>query len=67
MNSYCKHALHQIRVAVNSIIELVDCLEENDLQQRPTANKHSIGSYWSILRQFVERIIILLMVKIKRK
>ena len=43
MNSYCKHALHQIRVAVNSIIELVDCLEENDLQQRPTANKHSIG------------------------
>src|SRR4051794_26547479 len=43
MNSYCKHALHQIMVAVNSIIELVDCLEENDLQQRPTATKYSIG------------------------
>ena len=43
MNSYCRHALHQIRVAVDSIVELVDCLEENDLQQRPTTTKHSIG------------------------
>jgi len=35
--------LHQIRVAINSLVELVDCLEEHDLQQRPTAAKHSIG------------------------
>ena len=43
MNSYCKYGLHQIRVAINSLVELVDCLEEHDLQQRPTAAKHSIG------------------------
>lgn len=43
MNSYCRYALHQIRVVVDSLVELVDCLEEHDLQQRPTAAKHSIG------------------------
>jgi len=43
MNSYCNHTLNQIRIAVDSIVELVDGLEEHDLQQRPTANKHSIG------------------------
>ncbi len=43
MNSYCGYALHQIRVAIDSLVELVDCLEEYDLQLRPTAAKHSIG------------------------
>jgi len=43
MNSYCRYALHQIRVAIDSLVELVDCLEEHDLQLRPTAAKKSIG------------------------
>ncbi|KAA0965052.1 DinB family protein [Sporosarcina sp. ANT_H38] len=43
MNSYCRYALHQIRVAIDSLVELVDCLEERDLQQRSTANKRSVG------------------------
>jgi uncharacterized damage-inducible protein DinB len=43
MNSYCRYVFHQIRVAVKSIVEVVDCLEENDLQQRPTTTKQSIG------------------------
>lgn len=43
MNSYCRYALHQIRVAIDSLVELVDCLEERDLQQSSTANKRSVG------------------------
>nr|WP_322788047.1 hypothetical protein [Psychrobacillus psychrotolerans] len=43
MNKYCKSALHQIKVAVTTIIEMIEKLEENDLQKRPTPSKHSIG------------------------
>ena len=43
MNTYCQSALNQIKVAVMTIIEMIDKLEESDLQKRPTANKHSIG------------------------
>lgn len=35
--------LHQIEVAVKTIIEIIDKLEEADLQKRPTSNKQSIG------------------------
>lgn len=43
MNTYCQHALHQIKVAVTTVVEMIDKLEESDLQKRPTPNKHSIG------------------------
>lgn len=43
MNKYCKSALHQIKVAVTTIVEMIEKLEENDLQKRPTPSKHSIG------------------------
>ncbi|MGE6614224.1 DinB family protein [Peribacillus sp. NPDC076916] len=43
MNTYCKSALHQIKVAVTTIVEMIEKLAENDLQKRPTPNKHSIG------------------------
>ncbi|MBE1553033.1 DinB family protein [Sporosarcina limicola] len=43
MNIYCKAALHQINIAVKSIIEIIDKLEDSDLQKRPTPTKHSIG------------------------
>ena len=43
MNIYCKSALHQIKVAVTTIVEMIEKLTENDLQKRPTPNKQSIG------------------------
>lgn len=43
MNKYCKSALHQIKVAVTTIVEIIEKLEESDLLKRPTPNKHSLG------------------------
>lgn len=43
MNSYCQSTLHQMEVAVTSIIEIMDCLTDEDLTIRPTPSKHSIG------------------------
>ena len=43
VNTYCQSALNQIKIAVMSIVKMIDKLEESDLQKRPTANKHSIG------------------------
>lgn len=39
----CESVLHQIEVAVKTVIEIIGNLEEDDLQKRPTPNKHSIG------------------------
>ncbi|ERN51178.1 DinB family protein [Alkalihalophilus marmarensis] len=39
----CESVLHQIEVALKTIIEIIDNLEEEDLQKRPTPKKHSIG------------------------
>jgi uncharacterized damage-inducible protein DinB len=39
----CEIVFHQIEVAVNTIIQIIDNLKEEDLQKRPTPNKHSIG------------------------
>ncbi|MCP8616363.1 DinB family protein [Salirhabdus salicampi] len=39
----CGSVFHQIEVAVNTIIQIIEDLEEKDLQKRPTPNKHSIG------------------------
>ena len=46
-NTYCKSTLHQIRVAVTSIMEIIDTLEEADLLKRPTMGKHSIGELFT--------------------
>lgn len=35
--------IHQIEVAVNTIIKIIDNLSDEDLQKRPTPNKYSIG------------------------
>lgn len=43
MNPYVKSALHQIEVANDTIIKIIETLEESDLMKRPTADKHSIG------------------------
>ncbi|MDQ0226065.1 damage-inducible protein DinB [Bacillus sp. 7586-K] len=40
---YYVSVIHQIEVAVNTIIKIIDNLSEEDLQKRPTPNKHSIG------------------------
>ncbi|MFC4323243.1 DinB family protein [Litchfieldia salsa] len=43
MNTYCKSALNQIKVAITTTIKIIDKIEELDLQKRPFPNKHSIG------------------------
>ncbi|MCE4050419.1 MULTISPECIES: DinB family protein [Bacillaceae] len=43
MNKYCGAALNQIRIAVDSIKELMMSLREEDLTFRPTLTKFSIG------------------------
>ncbi|MCC5801094.1 DinB family protein [Rossellomorea vietnamensis] len=49
MNVYCRSTLHQIEVAVESIIKIMDALKEEDLILRPTPSKHSIGELLSHL------------------
>lgn len=43
MNVYCHSALHQIEIAIKTIIKMMDRLDEIDLEFRPTEQKHSIG------------------------
>ncbi|MCJ7842808.1 DinB family protein [Lederbergia sp. NSJ-179] len=39
----CKNVLHQIEIAVETIMKITGMLAEEDLQKRPTPDKHSIG------------------------
>lgn len=39
----CESVLHQIEVAVKTLIKIISKLEEDDLQKRPTSHKQSIG------------------------
>ncbi|HYK72921.1 MAG TPA: DinB family protein [Pseudoneobacillus sp.] len=43
MNSYCKSALNQIKIALTKTSEIIEQLEESDLQKRPSPDKLSIG------------------------
>ncbi|MBD3107940.1 DinB family protein [Bacillus sp. AGMB 02131] len=43
MNKYCRNTLHQIQVAVTTLIEVMDTLEKEDLHKRPTLDKYSVG------------------------
>ncbi|MED4041349.1 DinB family protein [Niallia taxi] len=43
MNTYCKSAFNQINIAIKKIYEIINQLEEQDLQKRPSLDKHSIG------------------------
>lgn len=43
MNMYCGYALNQLKVAIDSISEVVNQLDNHSLQIRPTTNKYSIG------------------------
>ncbi|MFE0559755.1 DinB family protein [Paenibacillus lautus] len=43
MNSYCTYALHQIEVAIVSIVAIIDKLDEADLLVKPTEGKYSVG------------------------
>lgn len=43
MNPYTQGALHHIQVAVSSILQIMEQLEESELSFRPTPDKHSIG------------------------
>ncbi|KPL58691.1 DinB family protein [Rossellomorea vietnamensis] len=47
MNVFCRSTLHQIEVAIESIIGIMDGLKEEDLIMRPTPSKHSIGELLS--------------------
>lgn len=43
MNSYCVGVFKELDLAVDSIVELIDTLSEEDLAIRPTEGKWSIG------------------------
>ncbi|MCG1008821.1 DinB family protein [Salinicoccus sp. ID82-1] len=43
MEVVCQSVLKQIKVAVDTLVEIIDTLEESDLQKRPTEGKFSIG------------------------
>ncbi|RNA66868.1 DinB family protein [Alteribacter keqinensis] len=39
----CTSALNQIRIAISTTLKIVEKLEEEDLQKKPTSTKHSVG------------------------
>ncbi|WP_046226592.1 DinB family protein [Paenibacillus dauci] len=43
MNTYCKSVFEQMDMAIQSMVELIRVLDEQDLQLRPTPGKMSIG------------------------
>jgi uncharacterized damage-inducible protein DinB len=43
VNPYCKSALHQIQVCIETLVKMVNQLEEKDLHARPAPDKHSVG------------------------
>ena len=43
MNTYCRSALNQLKLALTTTVEIMDTLDETDLGNRPSPNKHSIG------------------------
>ncbi|WP_081415240.1 DinB family protein [Ectobacillus panaciterrae] len=43
MNAYREGVFNQINVLIQTILSIVDKLEESDLEKRPTENKYSIG------------------------
>ncbi len=47
MNIYCKGVFKEMDLAINSIIKLIDILNEGDLNIRPTEGKWSIGELLS--------------------
>ncbi|MEH6938544.1 DinB family protein [Bacillus sp. JJ664] len=40
---YVESVIHQITYSVDSVIQIIDCLSEEDLHYRPVENKKSIG------------------------
>jgi uncharacterized damage-inducible protein DinB len=47
MNIYCKGVFKEMDLAVNSIIKLIDTLNDEDLKLKPTEGKWSIGELLS--------------------
>ncbi|MBN8192768.1 DinB family protein [Bacillus sp. NTK074B] len=47
MNIYCQNVLHQIEIAVLSIMGMMDTLTDKDLTKRPTSSRHSVGELLS--------------------
>ncbi|WP_053366589.1 DinB family protein [Bacillus sp. FJAT-27245] len=41
--NFCKNALNQIRIVLETIAAITDQLDDADLKFRPTENKHSVG------------------------
>ncbi|KKO54305.1 DinB family protein [Paenibacillus sp. DMB20] len=39
----CLSVLHQIEFAVHTLVRMIEILEENDLEKRPSPDKRSIG------------------------
>ncbi|MGM0852851.1 MAG: DinB family protein [Bacillota bacterium] len=43
MNPYCKTALHQIQICIETLVKMINQLEEKDLHERPAPDKLSVG------------------------
>ncbi|GGI14677.1 DinB family protein [Gottfriedia solisilvae] len=40
---YVESVIHQLSFTVDTVIQIIDCLSDDDLNDRPMANKRSIG------------------------
>jgi len=40
---YVESVIHQLSFSVDTVIQIIDCLSDDDLHDRPMANKRSIG------------------------
>lgn len=43
MNIYCEGVLHQIEFSLRTIIKMIETLEDDDFEKRPSPDKRSIG------------------------
>jgi uncharacterized damage-inducible protein DinB len=43
MNPYCKSALHQIQICIETLVKMINQLEEKDLHIYPAPDKFSVG------------------------
>ncbi|WLR42279.1 DinB family protein [Bacillus carboniphilus] len=54
MNACCNSVMKQIYFVIQTIIEMIDQIEEVDLEKRPSVNKHSIGELLSHMATICE-------------
>ncbi len=51
---YVESVIHQLRISVDSVIHMIDCLSDDDFNYRPIVNKKSIGELVQHLCELIE-------------